>query len=181
MLIGAIVLLCVALDRVTKELAQRTLSQSELRSLLGGVLTLTYAENRGAFLGLGASLPSSLRFALSLLANAVIIGWGLVLIVRTASIDIPRLISVAALVGGGIGNLIDRVHNGGAVVDFMVLRVGPLQTGVFNVADVAITGGALALAALAFREGRQPHGQRVPEPTEEDGEPVAASRNEKGA
>jgi signal peptidase II len=171
----------VALDRVTKDFARRTLSQSELRSLLGGVLTLTYAENRGAFLGLGASLPSSLRFALSLLANAAIIGWGLVLIVRTAYIGMPRLMSVALLVGGGIGNLIDRVQSGGAVVDFMVLRVGPLQTGVFNVADVAITGGALALAALTFWEGRQPHEQQMPEPTEEDDEPVAASRNEKGA
>jgi len=181
LLIGAIVLLCLALDRVTKDFARRTLSQSELRSLLGGVLTLTYAENRGAFLGLGASLPSSLRFALSLLSNAAIIGWGLVLIVHTASICIPRLISVALLVGGGIGNLIDRAQNGGVVVDFMVLRVGLLQTGVFNVADVAITGGALTLAALAFWEGRQPHEQRVPEPTEEDGEAVAASRNEKGA
>jgi signal peptidase II len=178
LLIGAIVLVFVAVDRVTKGLAQHTLSQSEHRSLAGGVLTLTYAENYGAFLGLGSSLPSSVRFALSLLANAVIIAWGLVMIVRTASIGLYRLICVALLVGGGIGNLIDRLQNDGAVIDFMILRVGPLQTGVFNVADIAITGGALALATLAFCEARQSHQQQVAEPTEEDGEPAHPTARE---
>jgi signal peptidase II len=124
--------------------------------LLGGALTLTYAVNRGAFLGLGSSLPPALRFALSLLANGVIIAWGMILILRTASIQVPRLTSVALLVGGGIGNLIDRIGHGGAVIDFMVLRVGPLHTGIFNVADLAVVGGALVLGALAFWESEGP-------------------------
>ncbi len=181
LLIGAIVLLCVALDRVTKGLARQALSQAAYHPLLDDVLILTYAENQGAFLGLGANLPSSVRFALSLLANAVIIAWGLIMIVRTSSIGILRLISVALLLGGGIGNLIDRLQNGGAVVDFMVLRLGPLQTGIFNVADIAITGGALAIAALAFCEGKHPTRQQGAQCVEEDGEPLVSSRDRKGA
>ncbi|MFN2131001.1 MAG: signal peptidase II [Anaerolineae bacterium] len=177
-LIGAIVLLCVVSDRTTKELAQRLLSQSEPRVLLGGMLTLTYAVNHGAFLGLGGSLPSPLRFALSLLSNAVIIAWGLILILRTASIETPKLVSVALLVGGGIGNLIDRIGHDGGVVDFMVLRAGPLHTGIFNVADLAIVGGALALGALAFWEGKQVQTQEKQPPDQEDD--AGRSQGEKG-
>ena len=177
-LIGAIVLLCVVSDRTTKELAQRLLSQSEPRVLLGGMLTLTYAVNHGAFLGLGGSLPSPLRFALSLLSNAVIIAWGLILILRTASIETPKLVSVALLVGGGIGNLIDRIGHDGGVVDFMVLRAGPLHTGIFNVADLAIVGGALALGALAFWEGKQVQTQEKQPPDQEDD--AGKSQGEKG-
>jgi signal peptidase II len=174
-LIGAIALLCIISDRITKDLAQRTLSQSGPRMLLGGVVTLTYAENRGAFLGLGARLPSSLRFALSLLANAVIVTWGLVLTLRVSSIGTLRLASVALLVGGGIGNLIDRVMNGGAVIDFMVLSLGPVQTGVFNVADLAVVGGALALAVLAFWEGNRTKMHGIQHSAGQDGDPIAGS------
>jgi signal peptidase II len=134
--------------------------------------------NHGAFLGLGGSLPSPLRFALSLLSNAVIIAWGLILILRTASIETPKLVSVALLVGGGIGNLIDRIGHDGGVVDFMVLRAGPLHTGIFNVADLAIVGGALALGALAFWEGKQAQTQEKQPPDQEDD--AGRSQGEKG-
>ena len=172
MLSATIVFLCVAADRVTKDLAQHTLSQTAPRSLLGGTLIFTYAENEGAFLGLGANLPSPVRFALSLLANAVIVAWGLVMILGTAEIGFMRLISVALLLGGGIGNLIDRLQQGGAVVDFMVLRLGPLQTGIFNVADLAVTGGALAIAILALCEGRHPEQPQAAQNAEKHDEPV---------
>lgn len=118
-------------------------------------------------------MPSSLRFALSILANAVIIAWGLVTIVQARSIGVLRLISVALLLGGGIGNLIDRLQNSGAVIDFMVLRLGPLQTGIFNIADVAVTGGALALAALSIWDGRRSAQQQMTDEPGEGDEPTA--------
>jgi signal peptidase II len=59
------------------------------------------------------------------------------------------------LTGGGLGNLIDRVFNAGAVTDFVVVGVGPLRTGVFNWADVLImAGGGLLLLGVARREKR---------------------------
>lgn len=173
LLIGLTVLLCVAADRATKSWARYALSPSAYRPLFGGLLIFTYAENQGAFLGLGANLPSSLRFALSILANAVIIAWGLVTIVQARSIGVLRLISVALLLGGGIGNLIDRLQNSGAVIDFMVLRLGPLQTGIFNIADVAVTGGALALAALSIWDGRRSAQQQMTDEPGEGDEPTA--------
>ena len=50
------------------------------------------------------------------------------------------------MIGGGAGNLIDRLRFGGRVTDFIYLAAGPLHTGVFNIADMAITGGVLWLA-----------------------------------
>ncbi len=58
------------------------------------------------------------------------------------------------LLGGAIGNLIDRVRFDGLVIDFMNLGVGPLRTGIFNVADVAISCGAVLLILPHFAPAR---------------------------
>jgi signal peptidase II len=64
-------------------------------------------------------------------------------------------VALALIIAGGIGNLIDRLRYGGVVTDFLYLHAGPLHTGVFNVADMAITGGVLWLA-LAWMLPRRP-------------------------
>ena len=53
--------------------------------------------------------------------------------------------TLALIVAGGLGNLYDRVFEGGAVTDFLNVGVGPLRTGIFNVADVAIVAGVLLM------------------------------------
>lgn len=68
----------------------------------------------------------------------------------------PWFLAVLGLLAGGLGNLIDRLAHDGLVIDFINLGVGPLRTGIFNVADVAITGGGLALLALSWRRAGQP-------------------------
>ncbi|WP_419661036.1 signal peptidase II (lipoprotein signal peptidase) domain protein [Desulfosarcina variabilis str. Montpellier] len=56
------------------------------------------------------------------------------------------------LSGTGIGNLIDRILHNGFVMDFLNVGIGPLRTGIFNVADVAIMGGAALLFFKTFRK-----------------------------
>ena len=56
--------------------------------------------------------------------------------------------SSALIIGGGLGNLIDRILNQGAVIDFMNIGIGPIRTGVFNVADLAILAGIFIFAAF---------------------------------
>jgi signal peptidase II len=58
---------------------------------------------------------------------------------------------LALVCAGGLSNLIDRIAYGGRVVDFLNVGMGPLRTGIFNVADMAITGGALLLLIDSFR------------------------------
>jgi signal peptidase II len=62
---------------------------------------------------------------------------------------------LALVIGGGIGNLIDRVRFG-YVIDFFNLGIGNLRTGIFNVADMAITAGFLIMLPLAFLPDPQP-------------------------
>jgi signal peptidase II len=65
-----------------------------------------------------------------------------------------RTLACALLLGGAIGNLIDRVRFDGLVIDFMNLGIGPLRTGIFNVADVAISVGAVLLILPHFAPAR---------------------------
>jgi signal peptidase II len=63
------------------------------------------------------------------------------------------------LAGGGLGNLIDRITNEGRVVDFVSLGLGPVRTGFFNVADVAVLAGAMLLLYCLVR-----HQEKSPGP-----------------
>jgi signal peptidase II len=61
------------------------------------------------------------------------------------------IFALALVLAGGSSNLIDRFANDGYVVDFINLGVGPIRTGIFNVADVAITAGILLLLFQSWR------------------------------
>ncbi len=139
----AIMAITVVADQITKQLARTTLALSPPKHY--SVLSLLYAENSGAFLSLGATLPPGTRSLIfsGLVAIALLAGlWALM----TNRIDgRADSIAVAFILGGGFGNLIDRVLRDGRVSDFLYLSLGPLHTGVFNVADIAITGGVIWL------------------------------------
>jgi len=152
-----IVLLVIVVDQATKALARAWLAPrppilfgEEL--VAGGLARLTYFENPGAFLGLGADLPAPLRFwiftvvALLLLTGLVIYAWR-----GSAHSTTSMLVGVSLLVAGGVGNLIDRIVNDGRVVDFMFVGVGWLRTGVFNVADMALTAGVIIAVLASLR------------------------------
>ena len=151
-LILVIVACCVGCDQATKAVARETLSNRPPISLLGGIIHLEHAENLGAFLSLGARLPEQLRFLLGVVFSGVMLVVALVFALRAQDISQPQLICLAFFVGGGIGNLIDRIWNNGAVTDFVMFGIGPLHTGILNLADVAITFGALAFMLLSFFE-----------------------------
>ncbi|HOX92833.1 MAG TPA: signal peptidase II, partial [Spirochaetales bacterium] len=70
--------------------------------------------------------------------------------------DRTRLILLACIIGGGLGNLGDRLFNGFAVTDFLNFGIGKLRTGVLNVADLSVTFGALALIAYEFKVSKKP-------------------------
>ncbi len=138
----------VALDRWTKELATASLSAKGRLSLWGDLLRLEYVHNHGAFLSLGARLPEPWR--------SLLFTWGVglflmalvfTLAVRAGRPDHPvrPMVGYALILGGGLSNLWDRATEG-AVIDFLNLGLGRLRTGIFNVADVAIVVGVLAVA-----------------------------------
>ena len=144
-LIGA----TIACDRVTKQAAATMLSGSAGQSFLADTIRLEYAENPGAFLGLGASWPRAVRTALFTIGNGLLLA-AVVIVGIGRRWSLPMLIGMALFLGGGTSNLIDRVARG-TVVDFMNLGVGPLRTGIFNVADVAIMAGAAVMVLAGYR------------------------------
>ena len=142
----------VGCDQASKQAAVEHLEGEPPVALMGGAVRLVYAENPGAFMGLGDQLPDGARAALFVGVNLVILGalgwWAL----RRRQ-DLWVQAAATLIIAGGIGNLVDRVlRDGGRVVDFLVVGAGPVRTGVFNLADVAVMVGA---GLLLVRAGRR--------------------------
>ena len=129
----------IALDQITKYTAKPLLQGQGSYSYLADTWRFVYSENTGAFLGLGAELSAGLR---TLIFTVMVSLFLVALTVYTLRAALPRWhqIGAALLLGGGIGNLIDRVLLG-YVIDFMNAGIGGLRTGIFNVADMAILLG----------------------------------------
>ncbi|HET9448102.1 MAG TPA: signal peptidase II [Steroidobacteraceae bacterium] len=146
LLIFTILFSCVGCDQATKSVAKAYLSETETIVLLGDTVRLQLAKNYGAFLSLGSSVGEASRGVLL----SVIVGTVLAALLAYLFISKPENpvvgISVALIVGGGVSNLIDRLRYGGYVVDFLNVGIGPVRTGIFNVADMAIMVGVVLWA-----------------------------------
>jgi signal peptidase II len=152
-LVMALVAAILAVDLVTKAIAERTLADRETIHLLGDTVRIGYVLNAGVFLSLGHSLSPQLRFWLFVVGVGGVLAMLLGLTFKDPHFRKPEVIAVAAIVGGGIGNLCDRIQLG-VVRDFMNVGIGSLRTGIFNVADMAITFGGIALLLLPFLRRR---------------------------
>src|SRR5262245_35347876 len=123
----------IGCDQVSKQLATSHLMGSPRQSWFGDSLRLEYAENTGAFLSLGSGRWPGLRTALFSFGTAIIVAVCLVAIARHRSVTVSVL-GLTLVAAGGLSNLADRVARG-FVVDFLNVGIGPLRTGIFNVAD----------------------------------------------
>jgi signal peptidase II len=168
-LVSLVLAATVGCDQATKQLAISQLRDEPAQSFLGGLFRLTYAENPGAFLSLGGSLPRPLRFALLTAGVGALLLAGLLYLVRSRRITRLHVVALALAVGGGLSNWYDRLVNDGRVVDFMILGIGPVRTGVFNVADVAIMGGV----GLLFLGARKSNSEEAPPGTPGQGSTLA--------
>lgn len=150
LLAALVVVAFVGCDQATKAIAREQLASSPPISLLGGAVRFQYAENPGAFLSLGAGLSPRLRFLLGVVVSGVALAALAVFILRSASLSRMQRLGLGLVVAGGLGNLVDRLANDGRVVDFVSLGIGSLRTGIFNVADMAITAGVVAAMVAGF-------------------------------
>jgi len=139
----------IGCDQASKEVAEHSLKGESPVFMLGGVLKFVYAENPGAFLGLGASFSPELRFFLFVLGVGFALSGALIFLLWKDSLSKSATLAGAFLLAGGFGNFIDRVAASGVVTDFVQLRVGQLQTGIFNIADVQIVVAAIVLVIVS--------------------------------
>ena len=144
-LLFVVLVLLVVFDQATKYTARHYLEGRGVYSYIGDTFRLVYSENTGAFLGLGATLPERVRtFIFSGLVTVFLAGF-LVYTLRSPHVTRTGFLASALIIGGGLSNLIDRLVNNGAVMDFMNVGIGSLRTGIFNIADMAIMLGAVML------------------------------------
>ncbi len=142
------------LDVVTKWIVQQTLPLGRSVEVLGDVFRLTHIMNPGAAFGLHIGEHSRLVFILLTICALLFLGgmyW------YAARRDYLRLVAVSLLVGGALGNLLDRVRFPEGVVDFLDVGFGTMRWPVFNVADMGITVGAVLLAVSIWQEEREVH------------------------
>lgn len=113
-------------------------------SYLNGVFQFVYAENPGAFLGLGGQWSREVRFVIFALIVFFGLGGMLWYLIKKENLKV-NLFAYSFILAGGFGNLWDRVfHDDGHVIDFMLVELwGPVRTGVFNVADIFIVLGVM--------------------------------------
>jgi len=154
-LVTIVLLTCVGCDQITKIAAGNYLSSSQPTSYLGGIFRLQYTENTGAFLSLGSALPSGLRFWVFTLLMGIALAGMVAVVLAHRSLHPNDITGLSLIVAGGLGNLIDRTINNGAIIDFMNIGVGSLRTGIFNMADVAIMVGAGLLIFRGFQQRRR--------------------------
>jgi signal peptidase II len=136
----------VILDRLTKTAVERSISMWETKTLIPGVLNLVYTRNRGAAFGVFTDLPDPWRGILLIGVSSAV----LVYIARLMMTSPVNRWPLALVLGGAIGNLYDRVVFG-SVTDFIQVFIGSYEWPSFNVADSAITVGAVLLALDLFR------------------------------
>lgn len=140
----------VAADFATKLVAVAVLSRHPV-NVVGEWVRLRLVYNEGAAFGLHLGDHSRwIFFGLAVLA-LVVLGS---MVRATRPGDRFRLAALALVCGGATGNLIDRVRSARGVVDFLDIGVGVWRWPTFNVADSAITVGAVALALSLWLEGR---------------------------
>ena len=149
----AIVLGVVAIDLITKLWIQRSFRLYEQVEVIGDYVRLTFIYNPGAAFGIHVGEYSRIVFfLLSLIALIALI----VMYWTTPHHDRLRLSSIALICGGALGNLVDRVRSPRGVVDFLDVGVGDVRWPVFNVADMAVTIGAILLAVSLWSEDTKP-------------------------
>jgi signal peptidase II len=141
----------VGCDRVTKHFAAATLAEAPARSFLADTVRLEYSENAGAFLGLGSGWPVEVRTGLLTVGTALLLLIMIAMAIRQRWSGLA-LAGLVLFVSGGASNLADRVARG-SVIDFMNVGVGSVRTGIFNVADAAITLGVALVVVAGIRSG----------------------------
>lgn len=153
-----VLLVVVTLDLATKWWVVNNMGYHETISVIGDVVRLTYTHNPGAAFGINIGEHSRIFF---LVLSIVALGVLAAIYRSTPATDRLRLVAVALVGSGAVGNIIDRLRYERGVVDFVDIGIGSHRWWVFNVADSAVTVGAiLLLVSFLLEEARERSSQR---------------------
>ena len=150
-LLALMVALNVGCDQVSKSIVRERVDYNENISIIKDHFILTKVENTGAFLSAGNDLPYVIRFTLLSILPVIVLGYGLFYLFYKTNLPTVMQIGLCFLIGGGIGNVYDRLVFG-SVTDFLHIDFGLFRTGIFNLADVSIMTGIGILLAHSLKQ-----------------------------
>jgi len=152
----------IVLDQLTKQVFWRSFDPGRSADGIDGIFRITLVKNAGAAFGVfEGGRPFFILASLVATVFLIYVGW------RLPPADRYKRILLGLILGGAVGNLIDRVY-AGEVIDFLEIGVAGHWWPVFNVADVAVSVGAVLLLIYLIRASRE-HNTVEPSPEGGDG------------
>lgn len=127
-------------DQITKMVARKNINAYEQIVVIKDRFILTKVENTGAFLSAGSGLPDFVRVLLLTAMPVFVLAYGIWYLYTSKNLPSLLQVGVCFLIGGGLGNIYDRILYG-SVTDFLFMDFVIFRTGIFNIADVSIMIG----------------------------------------
>jgi len=139
-LISLIIFLNIICDQISKSIIRNKINNNKIVNIINDNLVFQKAENSGAAMGLGSNLPTDLKTIYFQLLPIIFLLFLYRMIIIETELSKLTVIGIAFAIGGGIGNIFDRIAYGN-VTDFILIKFGVFKTGIFNIADVSIIIG----------------------------------------
>lgn len=151
--IALIAIVIIVADRLSKAWATANLTYAIPRRVAGDYLRFTLNWNQGA--AMGTTLGSFSRVGFSVAAIVVLVMLA-TFYRKSPTKPVGMQIALGLIAGGAVGNLIDRLSSARGVIDFIDVGIGNARFWTFNVADSAVTCGAVLLALTLSRTSKSP-------------------------
>ena len=149
-LVFTLIILNIGCDQVSKNMVREQVEFRSTTEIIGKTFILTNVENSGAFLGMGSDLNPIIKTILLLVLPIAVLLFVLHYLLTKKDIDNLTIIGLSFIVGGGIGNMYDRILYG-QVTDFSHIDFGGVfKTGIFNMADVSVMVGMGLILLTSF-------------------------------
>ena len=151
-LITIIIFFSIVFDQISKFWIRNNFDSYIEHSIIADIFTLIKVENKGAFLGMGSELSEIPRILLLIVLPVIVLISITIYTYIDKSLDKISIIGFSLIIGGGIGNIFDRIVYG-SVTDFLYLNFGGIfKTGIFNVADFSVTTGMVMILISSFKK-----------------------------
>ena len=145
----------IGCDQVSKSMVRAKVGPYESIGFLYNHITLQHVENTGAFLSMGDNLSGVLRMLLLNVLPLIAVVAGFVYILIKPDINSIPLLGIIMIIGGGFGNIYDRIARG-SVTDFFHINFVIFQTGIFNIADMSIMAGMFIILIYSWLRKAEP-------------------------
>jgi len=151
----AVAALVVILDQSSKRIIWEIYKFDGGTDIFDGVLRITLSKNTGAIMGI-LSGSKNLLLVITIVSIAALIFFAY----RMRYAPVTKRVYLGLIIGGAFGNMIDRIATG-EVLDFIDMGIGQYRWPTYNVADIAVTVGAVLLILGFMRPSRSPHKEKA--------------------